>query len=111
MSASTTPTDNKLWNMLIIFIGMILLVVHLVLHWLNSNMLFLLLSIYIIAYTVLMTVWLQKKRNCMTPREYNILSYVNLFMLVIGVLVVFLSIFTMMNTNNRMMRPSSMYYR
>jgi hypothetical protein len=32
-------------------------------------------------------------------------------MLVIGVLVVFLSIFTMMNTNNRMMRPSSMYYR
>lgn len=110
MSATTTPTDNKLWNMLIIFIGMILLVVHLVLHWLNNNMLFLLLSIYIIAYAVLMTVWLQKKRNCMTPREFNVLSYVNLFMLVIGVLVVFLAIFTMMNTNNRMMRPP-MYYR
>lgn len=111
MSATTAATaDNKLWNMLIIFIGMFLLVIHLVLHWLNNNMLFLLLSIYIIAYTVLMTVWLQKKRNCMTPREYNILSYVNMFMLIIGVLVVFLAIFSMVGGGQKS-KLSPLYYR
>lgn len=109
MSAASATTDNKLWNMLILFIGMFLLVIHLVLHWLNNNLLFLLLSIYVIAYTVLMTVWLQKKRNCMSSREYNVLSYVNMFMLVIGVLVVFLAAFGVAGIQKPRGSPS--YYR
>jgi len=109
MSAPASGTDNKLWNMLILFIGMFLLIIHLLLHWLNNNLLFLLLSIYVIAYTVLMTVWLQKKRNCMSSREYNVLSYVNMFMLVIGVLVVFLAGFSMAGFQKS--RGNGSYYR
>jgi hypothetical protein len=45
----------------------------------------------------------------MSSREYNVLSYVNMFMLVIGVLVVFLAGFSMAGFQKS--RGNGSYYR
>lgn len=79
-------SDNRVWNMIIIFIGMILIIIHGGLHWYNSWLLYAVISLYALVYSIVMAVWLNKKKATMTSREYNILSYFSMFVTTVSIL-------------------------
>ena len=93
-------TDNRVSNMIVIFIGLIVMIIHIGAFAYNSSLLFALISIYMITYSIIMSVWLTRKKTTMTSKEYNVLSYFSLFVTVIGILGLLVSIWTLFSYSN-----------
>lgn len=85
-------TDDRVANMIVMFVGLIIMIIHIGAFAYNSWLLFALLSIYMITYSIVMSVWLNKKKSTMTNGEYNVLSYFSMFVTVIGILGLIVSV-------------------
>lgn len=96
-ATSQDPRDmsNKVWNLVIIFVGMIVLIIHVLLFSFNKDVFNIIISLYIIAFTILFLVFLNKKKAYTSSTEYNFLSYTSLFVLGLEVLILALSVLSL----------------
>lgn len=94
MAEEDKQLNNKVWNVVIIFVGMIVLVIHLLLYSYSKDVFNVIISLYVIAFAILFIVFLQKKKKFTSDAEYNFLTYTCLFVLCIEVMVLFVSIFS-----------------
>jgi uncharacterized membrane protein len=94
-------SDDRVANMIVIFVGLIIMIIHIGAFVYNSALLFALLSIYMITYSIVMAVWLNKKKTTMTSREYNVLSYFSMFITVVGILGLIVSVWSIFASKPR----------
>lgn len=98
MSASDDgKIDFRLWNIMSVFIGIVVLVLHLGVFFFNKHMFYMVVSMYAMAFVIVFIVYLQKKKDCMSAKEFNVLTYLSFFMLCIEILALVLGIMSMIN--------------
>jgi hypothetical protein len=76
---------------------MIVLVIHLLLYVYSKDAFNIIISLYVIAFTILFIVFLQKKKSFTSDAEYNFIVYTCLFILCLEVMVLFVSLFSIFN--------------
>jgi asparagine N-glycosylation enzyme membrane subunit Stt3 len=100
MATKTSPSDSKsidskVWNLVIIFVGMIVMGIHLALYAYNKHVFNTIVSLYALAFAIVFLVFLYKKKDCMTSLEFNFLVYMSLFVILIEIVVLALTLYSM----------------
>lgn len=88
--------DQKVANILFIFLGTFVLAVHAGMFFFSKNLFNLMMSVYIIAYIIAMLVFTYKKKECSGSTERDTILYVSMFLLGLELLVLLLSLYLLM---------------
>lgn len=110
-SATNKSMESKVWNLVIIFVGMIVIIIHVLLYAFNKDVFNIIISMYIIAFSIMFLVFLNKKKAYTSSTEYNFLAYACLFVLVIEVLVLALSFLGLLGVGKSSSGYSGSSYR
>lgn len=107
MAEETKQLNNKIWNLVVIFAGMGILAVHLLLYSFSKDVFNIIISLYIIAFTILFLIFLQKKKKYTTETEYNFLTYTCMFVLLLELMILGVSGYSLFNSSKKRVPNSS----
>lgn len=92
--------NSKLWNFIVIVVGMLVLAIHVGLYAFNKHVFNTVICLYIIAFAIIFLVFLNKKKDCMSDMEFNVLVYISLFVLLIEIVVLCIALFGIFKTQS-----------
>lgn len=92
---------SQMSNVLMIFCSIIVVAVHLVLYIYSKDVFNIVLGFYIIGFAVIFLVYLQKKKEYETSKEYTVLSYISFFVIGLELMVLILSFVSLGFKNNK----------
>lgn len=98
-SVNSVNLSTQMKNVLIIFCSIIILGIHLVMFIYSKDLFNIIMSFYIIGFAIIFVVYLQKKKQYMTSKEYSILSYISLFIIGLEVMVMIISFVSLSSKN------------
>lgn len=87
---------SNLQNVLVIFVGTILIMLHCFLLVINKHVFNVVVCCYAIGLATLLLIYINKKRKIMTNGEYNTMFYLTFFIMgleILALIVSFISIF------------------
>lgn len=90
---------KKITNISMLFLGGVILLVHLLLFKFNKYLFTIFICLYIITYSILITVFLYKKKECAQGAEFNILVYFSIYTIAMEALVLIMCIVFMIFEN------------
>lgn len=95
--ADDKSLNSKIWTAVFVFIGVIMLGLHVGLFFYNKDIFNIVVSAYIIAYAIIFLVYIQKKKQYQTNQEYNFLTYTSLFVLCLEIIILIISLVSYFN--------------
>ena len=93
--ATDSDIKGKITNISLIFIGGIIIVIHLILFRYNKFLFTAFVCLYVITYSILVTVYLYKKKECANGTDFNIMVYFSIYTIAMEVMIFLLSIIFM----------------
>ena len=116
MAEETTNVPDKssfkqLLNILMVFAWVLAICIHIGLYFLSKDVFNITMSIYIIAFAVIFLVFLQKKKKYTTDTEFNILTYMSMFVILLEIIILVISFVSLFSNKNSTYSYNSKYYR
>ena len=90
----SSDVKDKLTTVGLVILGAIIFAIHVTLYIWNKYMFNVFVCLYVLVYSLLITIFLYRKKNCFdsTPGAFNVLTYFSIYTMVIQVLLVILSL-------------------
>lgn len=98
VTATTTVTTTSnvppvnFWNIAIIFIGIFVMMMHILLYVFNKDVFNIIISLYVVSFSIMFLVFINKKKKVTSNTEYVFLTYVSMFVICIEIIVLILSV-------------------
>ena len=87
-----TGSSSSLHNILVIFLGIVILGLHIGLIAFNKHIFNLVVALYVIAYSIIYILYAQRKKDTLTNVEYNMIIYASFFVISLEVVILAVAI-------------------
>jgi hypothetical protein len=115
ITSTTISSTKQMTSIILVFAWVLTIGIHIGLYFFNKDVFNIIMSIYIIAFAVIFLVFLQKKKNYTTDTEFNMLTYMSMFVIILEIIVLVMSVVSLMNnktsSSNTKYNYNSKYYR
>ena len=91
-TSTPKPASVNFWNIAIIFIGIFVMMMHILLYVFNKDVFNIIISLYVISFSIMFIVFINKKKKVTSNTEYVFLIYVSMFVICIELIVFILSL-------------------
>ena len=113
-ASSTKSSSKQLLNILLVFAWVLAICIHIGLYFFSKDVFNIIMSVYIIAFAIIFIVFLQKKKNYTTDTEFNVLTYMSMFVILLEIIILVISIVSLIRNrggSNSAYSYNSKYYR
>lgn len=104
-------SSSSLKNILAIFVGIIILGLHMGLIVFNKHIFNLVVALYVIAYSIIYIIYAQRKKDTLTEIEYNIIIYASFFVISLEIVVLAFAVIGLIPPKKTNVYSSSSSYK